>query len=83
MVRLEAVLISALGTVTGIILGLFIGWGLIYSINRLSDADISFSVPGRTLAIVLVMGIVLGGLASLVPARRSTKLDVLEAIQAT
>lgn len=30
-----------------------------------------------------VAGVVLGVLASLIPARRSTRLDVLEAIQAT
>jgi putative ABC transport system permease protein len=32
---------------------------------------------------VLVLGVVLGFLAALIPARRSTRLEVLEAIQAT
>ncbi len=47
----------------------------------------SFGLPGTrlvlVLVLVLVLGIVLGVLASLIPARRSTRLDVLDAIQAT
>jgi putative ABC transport system permease protein len=83
MVRLEAVLISALGTVTGVVLGLFMGWALINAINRLSDANVALSLPYGRLGLVLVLGVVLGVLASLIPARRSTKLDVLDAIQST
>lgn len=83
MVRLESVLISALGTVTGVAFGVFTGWALIYTIDRASDADLGFSLPGRLLLVVLALGIGLGFLASLVPASRSTRLDVLDAIEAT
>ena len=83
MVRLEAVLISALGTVTGVVLGLFMGWSLIHAINRLSSANVALSLPYGRLGLVLVLGVVLGVLASLIPSRRSTKLDVLDAIQST
>ncbi|HEY6531308.1 MAG TPA: FtsX-like permease family protein, partial [Acidimicrobiales bacterium] len=83
MVRLESALISALGTVTGLIGGLVVGWGLIFTINRLSDANIGFGFPGLQLLLVLVLGIVLGVVASWIPARRSTRLEVLDAIQAT
>jgi putative ABC transport system permease protein len=83
MVRLESGLISALGTVTGVVLGLAIGFGLVASIDRLSDADIGLSFPGLQLLLVLVAGVVLGLLASFLPARRSTRLEVLDAIQAT
>jgi putative ABC transport system permease protein len=83
MVRLESMLIAALGTITGLLLGLFVAWGLIHAIDRLADADIAFSVPGTRLVLVLVLGVFLGILASLIPARRSTKLDVLDAIQST
>ena len=83
MVRIESVLISALGTITGVVLGVFTGWALIFGIDRLSDAGIAFSVPGGMLALVLVLGIGLGFLASLIPAQRSTRLEVLDAINAT
>lgn len=83
MVQLESVLISILGTVVGVVLGLFVGWALINTIRRLEDADIAFNpAPGR-IVLVLAIGMILGVLASLIPSRRSTRLDVLEAIQAT
>ena len=83
MVRVESVLIAALGTLTGLALGLFVGWSAVRAVNRLAGAEIGFSLPGTRLVLVLVLGIALGVLASLIPARRSTRLDVLEAIQAT
>jgi putative ABC transport system permease protein len=83
MVRIESLLIAALGTLTGVALGLFAGWALIHAIDRLSDASLKFSVPYGTMVLVLVLGVVLGVLASLLPSRRSTRLDVLEALQST
>jgi putative ABC transport system permease protein len=83
MVRLESLVIAGLGTVTGIALGLFAAWALILSVDRLAEADISFNFPATQLLVVLALGLLLGLLAALVPARRSTRLDVLEAIQAT
>jgi putative ABC transport system permease protein len=56
---------------------------MIHAINRLSDANVAVSLPYGRLGLVLVLGVVLGVLASLIPARRSTKLDVLDAIQST
>jgi putative ABC transport system permease protein len=83
MVRLESMLIAALGTIVGLLLGIFVGWALIHSIDRLSDATIAFSLPGFRILLILVLGVGLGVLASLIPARRSTKLDVLDAIEST
>lgn len=83
MVRLESALVAALGTVTGVVLGLVIGWGLVGAIDRSSDAGIGFSLPTVPLLVVLVLGIGLGFLASVIPARRSTRLEVLDAISAT
>ena len=83
MVRIESVLISALGTITGVALGVFTGWALIFGIDRLSEAGIPYALPGGMLALVLVLGIGLGFLASLIPAQRSTRLEVLDAINAT
>ena len=68
---------------TGIVLGTFVGWALIYTIDRLSEAEIGFSLPFGQLALFLAAGVILGFLASLIPARRSTRLEVLEAIQST
>ncbi len=83
MVRLESILISVLGTVVGIALGLFSGWILLRSIQRLSDVAIPMNWAVGRVALILVIGIALGLLASLLPSRRSTRLDVLDAVKAT
>jgi putative ABC transport system permease protein len=83
MVRLESVQIAALGTVSGLLLGIFVGWTVIRAIDRITGAGIGFSLPVGRVVIILVLGVALGLLASLIPARRSTRLDVLDAIQAT
>jgi putative ABC transport system permease protein len=83
MVRIESVIISALGTVAGMLVGGFTAWALVRAINSSSDAGVGFSPPVGLLALVLVLGIGLGFLAALIPAQRSTRMEVLDAIQAT
>lgn len=80
MIRLEAVLIAVIGTVSGVVVGLVTGWGAVYAIERLTAAQIDFSIPFVLIGAVLVVGAVLGVLASLLPARRSTKASVLDAL---
>lgn len=83
MVRLESIMISTIGTVTGLVMGAFTGFSLVFAIDRLSGADIAVNFAAGQLLIVLVAGILLGYLAALIPAHRSTKPEVLEAIQVT
>jgi len=83
MVRVESIMISTLGTVTGVLSGLFTGFALIFAINRLSDAGIALNIAAWQLLLILVLGILLGYLAALIPANRSTKAEVLDAIQVT
>ena len=56
---------------------------LVLGIDRLTDANMAPSLPAGALLLVLVLGVVLGFLAAFVPAKRSTRLEVLDAIQAT
>ena len=83
MVTLESVLISLLGTLGGLLLGLVVSLLLLVSVNRLSEAAIHPSIPWIELVAILVLGVLLGVLAALLPARRSTRLEVLDAIAAT
>jgi putative ABC transport system permease protein len=83
MVRRESALIAMLGTVTGVVLGLAVGWGLIASIDRLSSASISLGFPGKQLLLVVILGIALGYVSAIIPARRATRAEVLDAIQST
>lgn len=77
-VRWEAVLISLLGTVVGLALGLVVSWALIESLG--SQGLTSFSVPIPSLVLITVGAALLGTAASILPARRASRLAILEAI---
>lgn len=80
MVRWEAVVIALLGTFGGLAIGVPLAWGLL---QLAGDLGIDrFAVPPGQLLIVLVVGALAGVLASIRPARRAARMDVLRAIAA-
>ncbi|MFF5498384.1 ABC transporter permease [Streptomyces aquilus] len=80
MVRWEAVLVAAFGTVGGLGLGAFLGWVLVKASDGASDSAFAFAMPPTQLAIVALVGLAAGALAGLRPAGRAARLDVLRAI---
>ncbi len=79
-VRWESVIISMLGVFLGLIIGLIFGW---LAVLALEDQGLSdFRVPFGQLALVVVLGAVAGVAAAILPARRASRLDVLDAIAA-
>jgi putative ABC transport system permease protein len=78
-VRWEAVIIAVFGTVGGLGLGTFLGWGLIEAIAA-QEGFGTFSVPVVPLAAILVLTAAAGVVASVRPARRAARLDILSAI---
>jgi putative ABC transport system permease protein len=79
MVRLEAVLIGILGTVVGMAAGLLLGWVVVGSLSTSIDLSINWA----RLGLIAVAGVVVGVLASVLPARRAVRLDMLDAMRAT
>jgi putative ABC transport system permease protein len=79
-IRWESVIIALLGTLLGLVVGLFFGWAVV---EALKDEGISeFALPGGQLLTVVVVGALAGALAAVGPARRAAKLDVLQAVSA-
>jgi putative ABC transport system permease protein len=77
-VRWEAMIIAVFGTLLGLAIGVFFGWSIV---EALSDQGIDqLVIPVPTLAIVTTVAAAAGVLASVLPARRAAKLDVLGAI---
>jgi putative ABC transport system permease protein len=77
-IRWESVIIALLGTLIGLVIGLFFGWAVI---EALSDQGFTeFAPPVGQLILVLVVGGFAGVLAAVFPARRAAKLDVLQAV---
>lgn len=79
-IRWEAVITAVFGSLLGVLLGVFLGWAVI---RALRDQGVSsFSVPIASLAFIVLAGAIVGLLASIVPAFRASKLNILEAIAA-
>lgn len=77
-VRWEAVLIAILGTTVGLGLGLVVSAALVASLRSFGLTELS--IPIARVAIVVAGGGVLGVLASIRPARRAARLEILDAI---
>jgi putative ABC transport system permease protein len=81
MVRWESVVVAAFGSVGGLALGTFLGWGLVRTLNA-SEGFGTFALPVGSLLWVLAIGAIAGVLAGLRPAWRASRLDVLAAVSA-
>jgi ABC-type antimicrobial peptide transport system permease subunit len=76
MIRQESVVTALIGAVLGIALGVGLGALLAARIEF-----VAFRVPVSTLIIVAIAAIVVGIVAAIMPARRASRLNVLEALQ--
>jgi putative ABC transport system permease protein len=79
MIRLESVITSAVGSITGVALGMFAGWGLFEALSP-PYAATRLSLPAATLVLIIAIGALAGMLASRRPARAAARIDVLSAI---
>lgn len=77
MIRAESLITAAIGTFVGIVVGLALAW--IVSRSLMSEG-IVFAVPWLQLGLLLVLGLLAGVLAAIIPAGRAARLDVLAAI---
>jgi putative ABC transport system permease protein len=78
MIRHESVITALIGAALGIPLGIFLS---LLMTQALSQYDVHFSVPVVPLALFTCVAIVAGVLAAILPARRASRLNVLEALQ--
>jgi putative ABC transport system permease protein len=78
MIRQESVITALIGAA----LGLPLGVGLAALVTQsLAEYGVSFSLPVGTLSVFTLVAIVAGILAAIAPARRASRLNVLEALQ--
>lgn len=78
MVRLEAVIVAVFGALLGVAVGLLFGFAVS---TALPDNFVEgITVPIGTLVFLVVVAAVVGVLAAIFPARRASRLDILDAI---
>ena len=78
MIRYEAVITALIGAILGMVLGLIFA-ALIA--QPLKDEGFTLSYPIVSLVVLLLVSAFLGVLAAVPPARRASRLDVLESLQ--
>jgi len=78
MVRHESIVTALIGAALGIGVGIFLA-GL--TSLALSDYGVVFALPYKSLAAIVLVAILAGMLAAILPARRASRLNVLEALQ--
>jgi putative ABC transport system permease protein len=78
MVRWEAVIISVMGALFGVIIGILFGWALQQALAP--QGFDTLGIPGGQLTIYVVVSGLLGVAAAILPARRAAKLNILESI---
>ena len=78
MIRYEAVITALIGAILGMVLGLVFA-ALIA--QPLKDEGFTLSYPVGSLVVLLVLAALAGVLAAILPARRASRLDVLESLQ--
>jgi len=78
MVRYESVINALLGTVVGTVIGLLLAAA---AVTALEDEGLILSIPVGLPIVVLIAAIGLGVLAAIGPARRTSRLNVIEALQ--
>lgn len=77
-VRWESVITSMFGAVVGVVLGIVMG---VVLIAVLADRGLAaFSLPIGGTIVILALSFVIGVLAAIYPARRATKIDIMQAI---
>jgi putative ABC transport system permease protein len=83
MVRWEAAIIAVFGTLTGLAIGLFLGWAMVFAVRESGIETAKTVIPFGQLAIIVAIAAMCGVVAALLPARRAARLDVLKAIATT
>ncbi|MFG2007053.1 ABC transporter permease [Spirillospora sp. NPDC048911] len=78
MIRWEAVIISVLGAVLGLGVGVFFGWTLVSALDE--EGITEFALPVGTLIGMVVAAGLVGVVSAILPGRRAARIDVLRAV---
>ncbi|MEU5884713.1 FtsX-like permease family protein [Spirillospora sp. NPDC047279] len=78
MIRWEAVIISVLGAVLGLVVGVFFGWMMVAALEE--EGITEFALPVGTLIGLVVAAGLVGVVSAVLPGRRAARIDVLRAV---
>lgn len=76
----ESLMISLAGSLVGIVAGLLVGAVWILSVRESTLVGLQLQIPVSILVVIALLGVVIGTLAAILPARRAAHLDPLQAL---
>lgn len=76
----EALILSGIGTVFGILTGTYLGYLAVQAIGA-AGFPTEYAFPASGILLALGAGIVFGIIAAIIPARQATRLQVVEALR--
>ena len=78
MIRWEAVIVATFGALLGVGIGIVLGWAVV---RALADEGLgAFSIPVGQVILALVLAAISGVVAAIWPARKASKMNILDAI---
>jgi putative ABC transport system permease protein len=79
MVLAESLLLSAFGILLGIVTGLMMGAILVAAMNT-TGFKLSYYFPWNGILATIVIGLVFGVLAAIIPARQASRMEIIQAL---
>ena len=77
IVRYESVITALIGAALGLTVGFFLG---VVTTIALEDEGFILSIPYVSLIVFAILAVIAGVLAAILPARRASRLNVLDAL---
>jgi len=78
MIRWEAVIVATFGALLGVGIGIVLGWAVV---QALADEGLgAFRIPVGQVILALVLAAFAGVLAAVWPARKASRMNILDAI---
>ena len=79
MVMAESLILALIGTIFGVIAGIWLGYGLT-TVTSTFAYPMSYVFPTTSIILVAITGMLFGVLAAVIPSRQATKMDVVAAL---
>ncbi len=81
MILAEAGLMGVVGAVLGLVFGVLVSRSMLGSINQMAGFKLDYTMPLAGVLVSLVIALVVSQVAAFWPARRASRVRIIEAIQ--
>jgi putative ABC transport system permease protein len=80
MVLAEALLLAGVGTIFGVLAGLYLGYVLITAMAWVGY-PVSYFFPTEGIVVAILVGMIFGAIAAIIPSREAARLEIVRALQ--